>query len=187
MTEFRMFSLKPRPLMSYKVAPPNDYHGIRWSCRTMRIYVSGLGCKVFHPRVAVPAAAIASIVSIIGPAVRADFRRLYPANAKTPTCCPSDDDNRTKVTNSVTSARSLWWHVGPYFWPADLTRTANPIVIWPLFLRVRLYTFSKGASNKEPTTHCYTFLGSRQYIYHDIFLPHTSLEFRERIQNKTSL
>ena len=61
----------------------------------------------------------------IGPAVRADFRRLYPANAKTPTCCPSDD-NRTKVTNSVTSARSLWWHVGPYFWPADLTRTANP-------------------------------------------------------------
>ena len=62
----------------------------------------------------------------IGPAVRVDFRRLYPANAKTPTCCPSDD-NRTKVTNSVTSARSLWWHVGPYFWPADLTRTANPI------------------------------------------------------------
>ena len=62
----------------------------------------------------------------IGPAVRADFRRLYPANAKTPTCRPSDD-NRTKVTNSVTSARSLWWHVGPYFWPADLTRTANPI------------------------------------------------------------
>ena len=56
----------------------------------------------------------------------ADFRRLYPANAKTPMCCPSDD-NRTKVTNSVTSARSLWWHVGPYFWPADLTRTANPI------------------------------------------------------------
>ena len=68
----------------------------------------------------------------IGSAVRADFRRLYPANAKTPTCCPSDD-NRTKVTNSVTSARSLWRHVGPYFWPADLTRTANPIVrhcIW---------------------------------------------------------
>ena len=60
-----------------------------------------------------------------GFAVRADFRRLYPANAKTQTCCPSDD-NRTKVTNSVTSARSLWWHVGPYFWPADLTRTANP-------------------------------------------------------------
>ena len=27
----------------------------------------------------------------------------------------------------MTSARSLWWHVGPYFWPADLTRTANPI------------------------------------------------------------
>ena len=63
---------------------------------------------------------------LIGPAVRADFRRLYPANAKTPTCCPSDD-NRTKVTNSVTSARSLWWHFGPYFWPADLTRTANSI------------------------------------------------------------
>ena len=62
----------------------------------------------------------------IGPAVRADFRRLYPANAKTPTCCPSDD-NRTKGTNSVKSARSLWWHVGPYFWPADLTRAANPI------------------------------------------------------------
>ena len=62
----------------------------------------------------------------IGPAVRTDFRRLYPANAKMPTCCPSDD-NRTKVTNSVTLARSLWWHVGPYFWPADLTRTANPI------------------------------------------------------------
>ena len=68
----------------------------------------------------------ASGIATIGPAVRADFRRLYPANAKTPTCCPSDD-NRTKVTNSVTSARSLWWHVGPYFWPADLTRTANPI------------------------------------------------------------
>ena len=67
------------------------------------------------------------IRGIIGPAVRADFRRLYRANAKTPTCCPSDD-NRTKVTNSVTSARSLWWHVGPYFWPADLTRTANPII-----------------------------------------------------------
>ena len=33
----------------------------------------------------------------IGFAFRADFRRLYPANAKTPTCCPSDD-NRTKVT-----------------------------------------------------------------------------------------
>ena len=65
-------------------------------------------------------------VCLIGFAVRADFRRLYPANAKTPTCCPSDD-NRTKVTNSVTSARSLWWHVGPYFWPTDLTRTANPI------------------------------------------------------------
>ena len=64
--------------------------------------------------------------STIGPAVRADFRRLYPANAKTPTCCPSDD-NRTKVTNSVTSARSLWWHAGPYFWTADLTRTANPV------------------------------------------------------------
>ena len=62
----------------------------------------------------------------IGFAVRADFRRLYPANAKTPTCCPSDD-NRTKVTNPVTSARTLWWHVGPYFWPADLTLTANPI------------------------------------------------------------
>ena len=67
-------------------------------------------------------------MALIGPAVRADFRRLYPANAKTSTCCPSDD-NRTKVTNSVTSARSLWWHVGPYFWPADLTRTANPITI----------------------------------------------------------
>ena len=63
----------------------------------------------------------------IGPAARADFRRLYPTNAKTSTSCPSDD-NRTKVTNSVTSARSLWWHVGPYFWPADLTRTANPII-----------------------------------------------------------
>ena len=62
------------------------------------------------------------------PAVRADFRRLYPANAKMSTCCPSDD-NRTKVTNSVTSARSLWWHVGPYFWPADLTRTANPTML----------------------------------------------------------
>ena len=49
-----------------------------------------------------------------------------PELAAWPTCCPSDD-NRTKVTNSVTSARSLWWHVGPYFWPADLTRTANPI------------------------------------------------------------
>ena len=62
----------------------------------------------------------------IGLAVRADFRRLYPANAKTPTCCPSDD-NRTKVTHSVTSAQSLWWHIGPYFWPADLTQMANPI------------------------------------------------------------
>ena len=70
---------------------------------------------------------INNTIIIIGPAVRADFRRLYLANAKIPTCCPSDD-NRTKVTNSVTSARSLWWHVGPYFWPAELTRTANPIV-----------------------------------------------------------
>ena len=70
----------------------------------------------------------------IGFAVRADFRRLYPANAKTPTCCPSDD-NRTKVTNSVTSARSLWWQVGPYFWPADLTRTANPIKTFPTEIR----------------------------------------------------
>ena len=74
----------------------------------------------------------------IGRAVRADFRRLYPANAKTWTCCPSDD-NRTKVTNSVTSARPLWWHVGPYFWPADLTRTANPngtlAFIWTLELK----------------------------------------------------
>ena len=68
------------------------------------------------------------VSEIIGPAVRADFRGLYPANIKTPTCCPSDD-NRTKVTNSVTSARFLWWHVGPYFWPADLTRTANPILV----------------------------------------------------------
>ena len=64
--------------------------------------------------------------NLIGPAVRADFRQLYPANAKMSTCCPSDD-NRTKVTNSVTSAPFLWWHVGPYFWPADLTQTANPI------------------------------------------------------------
>ena len=71
---------------------------------------------------------VKGITATIGPAVRADFRRLYPANAKTPTCCPSDD-NCTKVTNSVTSARSLWWHVGPYFWPVDLTRTANPICI----------------------------------------------------------
>ena len=84
-------------------------------------FYSLLTCRVFH---------LIDVLDIahwqIGPAVRADFRRLYPANAKTPTCCPSDD-NRTKVTNSVTSARSLWWHVGPYFWPADLTRTANPI------------------------------------------------------------
>ena len=68
----------------------------------------------------------AIIPSEIGPAIRADFQHLYPANAKTPTCCPSDD-NHTKVTNSVTSARSLWWHVRPYFWPAAVTRTANPI------------------------------------------------------------
>ena len=81
---------------------------------------------------------------LIGPAVRADFRRLYPANAKTPTCCPSDD-NRTKVTNSVTSARSLWWHVGPYFWPADLTRTANPI--W-------IKLFSYGPHDKEHKPFC---------------------------------
>ena len=46
----------------------------------------------------------------------------------------ASDDNRTKVTNSMTSAPSLWWHVGPYFWPSDLTRTANPIsrVVFPL-------------------------------------------------------
>ena len=80
-------------------------------------------CSVAHQR---QVGQISTFGPLIGPAVRADFRRLYPANAKTPTCCPSDD-NRTKVTNSVTSARSLWWHVGPYFWPADLTRTANPI------------------------------------------------------------
>ena len=51
-----------------------------------------------------------------GPPVRADFRRLYPANAKTPTCCPSDD-NRTKVTNSVTSARSLGGTLARIFGP----------------------------------------------------------------------
>ena len=80
------------------------------------------------------------MLEAIGAAVRADFRRLYPANAKTPTCCPSDD-NRTKVTNSVTSARSLWWHVGPYFWPADLTRTANPIgASWAGTVGVLIYT-----------------------------------------------
>ena len=56
----------------------------------------------------------------IGPAVRADFRRLYPANAKTPTCCPSDD-NRTKVTNSVTSARSLL----VARWPVFLARGSD--------------------------------------------------------------
>ena len=74
----------------------------------------------------------------IGPAVRADFRRLYPANAKTPTCCPSDD-NRTKVTNSVTSARSLWWHVGPCFWPADLTRDGEPHLQIALLLCLGLH------------------------------------------------
>ena len=52
----------------------------------------------------------------IGFAARADFRRLYPANAKTPTCCPSDD-NRTKVTNSVTSARSLGGTLARIFGP----------------------------------------------------------------------
>ena len=57
---------------------------------------------------------------------RSGFPTFISCHAKTPTCCPSDD-NRTKVTNSVTSALSLWWQVGPYFWPADLTRTANPI------------------------------------------------------------
>ena len=61
----------------------------------------------------------------IGPAVRADFRRLYPANAKTPTYCPSDD-NHIKVTNYVTSAPSLWWHVGPYFWPRGSDADGEP-------------------------------------------------------------
>ena len=54
----------------------------------------------------------------IGPAVRADFRRLYPANAKTSTCCPSDD-NRTKVTNSVTVS------------------TVPLVARWPVFLAAR--------------------------------------------------
>ena len=87
----------------------------------------------------------------IGPAVRADFRRLYPANSKTPTCCPSDD-NRTKVTNSVTSARSLWWHVGLYFWPADLTRTANP---------GDLRSSQPLASSASSPTCCKAYIGGR--------------------------
>ena len=79
--------------------------------------------------------------SLIGPAVRADFRRLYPANAKTPTCCPSDD-NRTKVTNSVTSARSLWWHVGPArnFGPRSWRGRRTPLSIWMLYSFVTRHT-----------------------------------------------
>ena len=109
---------------------------------------------------------------IIGSAVRADFRRLYPANAKTPTCCPSDD-NRTKVTNSVTSARSLWWHVGPYFWPADLTRTANPIVIImnpaaPSDMKiVCLATTRGGCWNTVPKTYACNMLKVHAGIYVD--------------------
>ena len=98
---------------------------------------------------------------VIGPAVRADFRRLYPANAKTPTCCPSDD-NRTEVTNSVTSARSLWWHVGPYFWPADLTRTANPIV-----------TVADCAGRPSRTRHL--SFGRREYVNYQFAKEITSL------------
>ena len=95
---------------------------VSMTCVSLRIHILKIGRRI------VTYVAIAFLADrVIGPAVGADFRRLYPANAKTLTCCPSDD-NRIKVTNSVTSARSLWWHVGPYFWPADLTRTANPIV-----------------------------------------------------------
>ena len=54
-----------------------------------------------------------------GPAVRADFRRLYPANAKTPTCCPSDD-NRTKVTNCDVSTVPLVAR-----WPVFLARGSD--------------------------------------------------------------
>ena len=105
------------------------------------------------------------ISQLIGPTVRADFRRLYPANAKTPTCCPSDD-NRTKVTNSVTSAQSLWWHVGPYFWPADLTRTANPIVgesdqhmvAWRAFWNISQVTCGRNAMTLSVTCHRVDYL-----------------------------
>ena len=84
----------------------------------------------------------------IGPAVRADFRRLYPANAKTSTCCPSDDD-RTKVTNSVTSARS-------------------PLVArWPVFLARGCHADGEphmlvSPSDSANNTHRYTHT---QYIY----------------------
>ena len=96
----------------------------------------------------------------LGFAVRADFRRLYPANAKTPTCCPSDD-NRTKVTNSATSARSLWWHVGPYFWPGDLTRTANPIRLRK-HRKLRLKQMSNNISKSLVTRNGSEYLVARQ-------------------------
>ena len=73
----------------------------------------------------------------IGFSVRADFRCLYPANTKTPTCCPSDD-NRTKVTNSVTSARSLWWHVGLIFGPRIWCRRRTPFD-WVIILIVMIH------------------------------------------------
>ena len=81
----------------------------------------------------------------IGPVIRADFRCLYPANAKMPMCCPSD--NRTKVTNSVTSARSFWWHVGPYFWPTDLMQTANPIIFSSRLIKLLQYSLARAKCN----------------------------------------
>ena len=52
----------------------------------------------------------------------------------------------------MTSARSLWWHVGPYFWPADLTRTVNPIATAPPLRRSysdRAVTSPGGASQTD--------------------------------------
>ena len=44
----------------------------------------------------------------IGLAVRADFRRLYPANAKTPTCCPSDDQGDKLCDVSTVPLVARW-------------------------------------------------------------------------------
>ena len=134
-------------------------------------------------------ALVSSRLCVLGPAVRADFRRLYPANAKTPTCCPSDD-NRTKVTNSVTSARSLWWHVGPYFWPADLTRTANPITLHIVHTNAcarvctLVYCLFQAVINRLSSANTHCKLAEDISVSKDAFSELYPVEYSMQVRNK---
>ena len=128
---------------------------------------------------------------IIGPAVRADFRRLYPANAKTPTCCPSDD-NRTKVTNSVTSARSLWWHVDPRIWRGRRTPLyPNPCSFIPLmhlYVCVALWRLIPSCSgiqfNWENSTWLWVVFTLSSFTSRDHMLPLFSVVFFPKSSNR---